>query len=274
MPRTFVFWRRSAETYAHPRGGLFDADVGISLDRSLALDYLHNVSKGVFPFIIAQFFHVVFATNAMAVPPGPWDTVVLATVSQVRALLFQWYSNESRQGRVRTQVQQLVPSMFGSNLKPAFELHASETNHFLAFLSTLLDRLAARMPNHQLWRQGLDALLVIHEMYGEHGFSNTSHPNIQRFCNAIVSHFRACQQLGVPSKPKHHFLLEMGARLRITGSLALSATFPDEGLNKVIKQIGQSAHRMVWSLRVLEEFESSVTLQSFVRLAKKRPRII
>ena len=79
----------------------------------------------------------------------------------------------------------------------------------------------------------------------------------QRLCDAICSHYRTCKRLRIPSKPKHHFLMELVVRCARNGPLALMATWPDEGLNRVIKNIGQTAHRLNWSHRVLDDFEAA-----------------
>ena len=128
------------------------------------------------------------------------------------------------------------------------------------------------MPNHALWRKGLDPLLTMLEIYRVYGYCNLPPHASQQFCDCIVSHYRICQRLEIPSKPKHHWLMEMGVRTTQLGGLALNATFPDEGLNRTIKTIGQTAHRMVWSLRVLDEFDKLVALDPTVHAAKKRPR--
>ena len=273
VPQSFLFWRRSEETHTRHRCILFnDAELGITLYKSLAMDFLHCVSKGVYSFFCAHFFKTIFESNVLGVEEGPYDVVVMATVQEVRSRLFQWYRDEATAGRIHTQVQQLTPSMFGSRLHPSLDLHASETNHFIQFLSTFLNQLGDRMPNHARWRSGLDPLLKISEIYAQHSYCNLPAPAIQEFCDCIISHFRACQQLEIPSKPKHHMLMEMGVRANQLGGLALNATFPDEGLNRIIKEIGQTAHRLVWSLRVLDDFDKAMTLQPTVHHASKRPR--
>ena len=216
----------------------------------------------------------MFEDNLLEVADGPYETIVLATVIVVRALLFQWYSAEAKAGRPHTQVQNLTANMFGSRDSPAFDLHASETNHILPFLSTLLDRFGTRMRNHSTWRRGLNSLLTMQEIYGAHDYKNLPTHELQRLVDSIVVHYRACAKLRIPSKPKHHFMMELVIRSRLNGGLALSATFPDEGLNRIIKSIGQSAHRMNWTQRVLDDFEASQALQPVVQTFRKRPRVV
>ena len=231
------------------------------------------VSKGVFQFFLARFCLQIFESNLLEVADGPWEVVVQTSVMKLRALLFTWYGQEAKAGRVRTQVQNLVPNMFGSRDNPSFDLHASETNHFLHFVSTLLDRFGERLPNLAFWRSGLDALLDLTAIYNQYQYTNLPDDQIQRLCNSVVQHLRACKRLRISSKPKHHFLMELAIRVRITGSLALSATWNDEGLNKIIKAVGQTAHRLNWTLRVLDEFEALHRLGK-IPGARKRARAV
>ena len=124
-------------------------------------------------------------------------------------------------------------------------------------MSTLLDRFEERMPNAALWRTGLNALLTMQEIYDTYTYTNLPDFETQRLCDSIAKHYRACKRLRIASKPKHHFMMELAMRTKSCGALALCATFPDEGLNRVIKTIGGSAHRLNWTLRTLDEFEAA-----------------
>ena len=56
VPQSFLFWRRSEETHTRHRCILFnDAELGITLYKSLAMDFLHCVSKGVYSFFCDRF---------------------------------------------------------------------------------------------------------------------------------------------------------------------------------------------------------------------------
>ena len=50
-PQSFLFWRRNAETLARHRSPLWDDRLGLTLDRCLTMDFLHNFSKGIFHFL-------------------------------------------------------------------------------------------------------------------------------------------------------------------------------------------------------------------------------
>ena len=269
-PRSFLFWRRSLETIARHRCVVFDPAYGVTLDLALAFDWLHTVSKGVCQFYVARFFTQAFEVNVCRVVDGPWESVVQASVHIIRSKLFTWYSNEERAGRTHTRLQNLTPNMFGSHESPTFDLHASETNHFLFFMLTLLDEWTDRMPNHVLWRRALDALVTMQRIYDTYQYCNLPDSELQRLCDAISTHYRTCKRLRIASKPKHHILKELAVRSRTLGGLALMATFPDEGLNRVIKGIGGTAHRLNWTMRVLDDFEAAARMGAPTAFQRKR----
>ena len=216
---------------------------------------------------------MVFTNDILQTGLTAWEPLVARTVQHVRAMLFQWYVAETKAGRLRTQVQQLVPGMFGSKENPAFDLHASETNHALPFVRSLVERYGDRIPNRKLWLRGFDSLLAVLALYHKNGYSNFPPADIQAYCDNMMVHLRCCKRLECRPKPKHHFSLETGRRLSVTGSLAACATFPDEGLNKIVKQIGQQAHRLVWSFRVLDDFARQTDLQPRVKSFRKKARV-
>ena len=39
--------------------------------------------------------------------------------------------------------------------------------------------------------------------------------DVQAFCDAVVVHLRALANLQIKCRPKHHILMELGARLRL-----------------------------------------------------------
>ena len=124
------------------------------------MDFLHNFSKGIFQFFCADFFHMIVANDVLQTGLIVWDPLVARSVQHVRAQLFHWYAAETKAGRVRTQVQQLVPGMFGTHQNPTFDLHASETNHVLPCVRTPLEKYGPRIPNRNLWQRGIDSLLA------------------------------------------------------------------------------------------------------------------
>jgi hypothetical protein len=58
----------------------------------------------------------------------------------------------------------------------------------------------------------------------------------------------------VPLKPKHHLVLHRVARTAKHGNPGYGATFTDEGINKLLKHVGQAAHCSVWEVWVFLHF--------------------
>ena len=71
-----------------------------------------------------------------------------------------------------------------------------------------------------------------------------------------------CHAAGIPQRPKQHLLLHMPVRSLTEGSPSWHATWQDETLNRNLAAIGSVAHRRVWELRLLANFEQLMQAQS------------
>jgi hypothetical protein len=219
VPFTCVFWRVSSQTMAKHRNPLFSTETGVS-PASLGIDWLHALSLGVFQHYLAHLVWDLVLANAWSMA-GPMVHRMELSVVSLRAELWIWYGEEAKQGRHWTRVQGISTKMMGTAEDKQCKLHGSETNGVLVFADSLLERcqhlLGDRGHNH---RRSLDALLAIyHAIKDSHG-GNLSPDAIGMFCDNVLVHLQANRALDVPSKPKHHMLLEMGARL--IGSSATS----------------------------------------------------
>jgi len=133
----FHFWRRSAETFVRHRNPLFDEALGI-VPSMLMPCWLHTLSLGLFKVTCSFVFWRLFSKNVWRAPPGPEEARLDTTVVRLQADLFSWYAAESAANREHTQVQRLVPSMFGTSTTHAFGLHGAETNGMLMYFNALL----------------------------------------------------------------------------------------------------------------------------------------
>ena len=88
----------------------------------------------------------------------------------------------------------------------------------------------------------------------------------QDFCAAAKDHIESAKLLGIPMKPKHHWLLEMGVRSRLQGSPGWVSCWSDESINKCLKDVAAGAHSAHFHERVLIHFDVTVGHGS------KRPR--
>ena len=134
------------------------------------------------------------------------------SVMHLRARLWEWYRQERQDGVTHTQLQQLVPSFFGSAKKPTLDLHGSETNHFIRFVRVVFLEHGANMPQAALWRAGAESLNTILDVIHRAGYTNPSAGETQLYCDAAVAFINSCRALGLESRPKHHQMLELGAR--------------------------------------------------------------
>jgi hypothetical protein len=157
-PQTFIFWRRSGETSTRHRNPLYSDEIGTSPDRTNSFDWLHCLSWGVFKDFLSWFVHELWAHNVYRVE-GSGDTIILGSAHLLKRDLFEWYISEKSLGHVHTEVQDLTPSMFGTYAKPKLGLFASETNGFLLFAETLLDKFEHQLDHVQRIRTCLKQLI-------------------------------------------------------------------------------------------------------------------
>ena len=130
----------------------------------------------------------------------------------LKAELWSWYRAEENRDRRHTRIQVLTFKMLGASDNRCLHLHGAETNGFLYFTKDLLSRrgscLGARGPHYQI---AVDALVQILDIIRAHPV-RVPPADIQRFCDSAIDHVRCLTRLCLPFKPKHHMLLEMGAR--------------------------------------------------------------
>jgi hypothetical protein len=159
-PTTLHFWRAGCERGIKHRNPLWRADLGITVDAVLGIDWLHSLSLGVFQEALAMFYHnVVFEHNVFGLN-GPASTMLIVAVSRISAMLFPWYGDEAKRGVVHSRVQNLDPHLFGTAKEPKFDFHGAETNGLLDFSLYLLGTLPS-FPGTELWRVLLSALIAI-----------------------------------------------------------------------------------------------------------------
>ena len=67
-----------------------------------------------------------------------------------------------------------------------------------------------------------------------------------------MRHMRLYKRLGGNPTPKHHQFMEMVLNMERLGHSAYYATYADEGLNSVIRDVAAESHRMHWEERIVE----------------------
>ena len=143
-PARLLFWRRAFETMARRRCALFDPTIGLTPQLTLAPDWLHALSLGVFKFILAFLFRMMLERDVLRFGGTDKSDMAQRYASFLKAFLSQWYKHEEEQGRSPTKTQQLTAEMlFGSGSIGAW---GSETNAMLMWSLTLLDSYGGEFP--------------------------------------------------------------------------------------------------------------------------------
>ena len=262
-PFRALFWRRSRETLTRRRNPLFANDIGLSPWATMAVDWQHCLSLGVFKTWASLAVHSLINVNAWNVPGAKAERLT-GSATIIRRLLFQWYSDEHKRGISHSRVGDLTDGMLGDNESAALGLHAAETNSFVKFVvPVLLPRYGTRLPNSawQLLCRSGAPLVTMMRLHTEFGHGLMPPAAAQEYVEAVCEHLNCCAALGARSMPKHHMMMELAARLLWFGAPSAYGCWEDESLNGVLKPIAARAHRLVWGRRVLAEWGRSAGLQ-------------
>ena len=211
-PREATWWRPSGETWARRRNPIFGAGTGASIE-CLAVDWLHCLSLGVFRGVLGHLLHELLGTNPWEVT-GPPKAKKELGLQCLKADLWEWYKKEEKEGRHRTRAHNLTLGTLGSPEKPELHTHGAETNAILRYAhSRLLPLYGGGLGERRRgWDDAVGSLVVIMDIIRAHP-RKVPTGDVQRFCNAVAKHMRAGQLVGLRFRPKHHLLMEMGARL-------------------------------------------------------------
>ena len=269
-PGRALFWRIPEHPQVHHRLELFDAELGTGPD-SLAVDTLHSGSFGVFKIASEDFLWDCFDANCWGVHEATAEGKLIVNVGRVRSDLFAWYSSEKRHGRAHTEIQALTHHMVGTSANHDLSLHAAELNGFLHFCAgSLLPRFAAVLgARAAMWKTALDAFAAMDTLTKTRPevFSDAE---CQRFVEMAVAGLRALQELGCASRPKMHAWVHLATDAFEKGSPAVGATWQDEGLNKMLKDVGSGTSRHGWYERTL--FNANRVLDRMAERKAKRAR--
>ena len=258
FPYRALFWRRSLETRCRHRNPLWDPDIGITLER-LMVDKLHTLHMGPAMSYVCHVLWQLILVDAWGTGASGEQLHVLS-VHQIRSELWTYYSDRKRQRPDDdiTELQDLTLQMLGG--KPSSQtLHtkAAETKGLVGFALELLKRMQGRFAGSETNIAFLigagEALQEYFDLLGD-APRQVPPRMLQRMFDSMKKHLILSNRAGVPMKPKHHLVLHMVARTGKYGNPSFYATFTDEGINKLLKKVGQAAHRTVWEVRVLLHF--------------------
>ena len=86
------------------RNPIVDGRIAVSLDRTVALDWLHNLSLGIFQCFIASLIATLIGLDAWKIP-GTEDVRRCVSICRLQNGLFQFYAKEARSGNKHSEVQ-------------------------------------------------------------------------------------------------------------------------------------------------------------------------
>ena len=217
---------------------------------SLVVDNLHAGSLGVYKEFCKHCTWECFRANCWDVHEPTAAGRLQTNADRVRQDLFAWYATETAAGREHSQVQALTWHMFGDEADPDMRLHAAEMNGYLHFCGSLISRFADKLERVALWRTAQASFASIDRMIKANPevFSDA---NCCTFVNLAVAGLGALEDLGIQPKPKYHALVHMAGDVYEKGSPARWACWVDEGLNKMLKDVGMGYSRIGWYERTL-----------------------
>ena len=144
FPFRILFWRRSQDTIAVHRNPLFCDELGVTI-QSIMLDEHHVLALGVYQFFIATLVRIMIDQDAFNVGCRSLPMRSALSVARLKDDLFSWYGEQRRAGIKLTEVEDLMPSMFGTSKGPLCRLKGGDTLGVVRCLPALLAKYGDRL---------------------------------------------------------------------------------------------------------------------------------
>lgn len=260
FPIELRWWRRSDEAAVRRRNPLMELE-GFST-QNFCVDALHTLFLGPARDWLAACFWLLIEERAIASGRDQAETAAL-TMLQIRHRLTAWYSRyEKAHPREQvTRVDNLEATMLGQKSSPQLATKAAETKGLIPFGVELMQATSGQLSS------AARPLLRIGEAMTEMVCAMRDSPRVlsaaesQRLHDAFNKLARHWALSGLPTKPKMHLLCHMVGNADYHGIPGMHTTFADEGLNRVLAQMGRVAHRNVWELRIFAHFQKHQALE-------------
>jgi hypothetical protein len=270
FPCRALFWRRGLETRCKHRNPLFDwigdLQIGVTLD-TCQIDKLHTLYLGpAQSFVVFSLWQLIKADAFGTHKTG--TELHQLSIMQIRSKLWTWYSDRrrARPEQEITEVQDLTLAMLGGKASSeSLHTKAAETKGLVPFaLHLLREAKAGTVPKNLI-----DAGQALQDYFDLLDTSPRIVPPeiLQKMYDVVKTHVKLSARVGIKMKPKHHLLLHMVKRTLRHGNPGWYSTFEDEGINRILKQVGKAAHRTVWEVRVFSHFRKAEVFRG-----RKRPR--
>lgn len=253
LPLNLTFWRtilrgRAIASPVHRRNPLFNAALGTSPSRSLAIDLLHGLHLGPVKHLIGWILWRLVWAN-------PWQCEGLvdyqrkACVTRLRVHLHAWYSTSNVP--LDSRFDDLTIGMLGPPSQPGFKGKAVETAHLLPWTIALLEEHRAHVPFAPEMLEAARALLSYMNLLREAPFIVPVH-TCQTLLDLFLRHCWFLERADIGFLPKHHAMVHATALMHITGNMRFFATFHDESLNAIVALLARHCHPRSWPTRIYE----------------------
>ena len=142
-----VFWRCSNESVSRHRNPLFDIALGITVDGTMTVDFLHCLHLGVFQHYCKIVVWMLLESAIWSSTATNQDERHEVAVLCLRSELGLWYDARKRThpGEDLTVLHDLTVKMLGTKDAPALKMSGAETWGFLMFLVDGLEKHGAAL---------------------------------------------------------------------------------------------------------------------------------
>ena len=223
FPVTITFWRRGAETRERRRLPIMDPELGFTLD-SICLDTLHCLFLGPAKDWCAAVLWAMIDHNVFHVAPRLEDKIVI-TVRRVKERLWAFYKKWKRDnpGDELTELQDLIPTMLGTDAHRNLAVKAMETKCLLPFCQHLLEEFAPALPSELAdCSAGIGTCMAryLHLLRTE--LMVVRPETLQDMYDTIARMLRLWKITGLHVNPKLHLLMHLVHRTEHLGNPAWS----------------------------------------------------
>ena len=251
-----TFWRRGNESRARWRNPLFDSSIGVTVE-IVAIDILHTLYLGIAKDFCMRVMWCLIKNCVYGYRGRPQDERDQLSVLAMRHELWNWYQFEARAHPERHlhRLEDLVVTMLGKEHAPKLSTKAAETKTLVDYCRSQLRRWFHSIADEQknCYMNCADGLVHMISIF-DTSPRNLPAAAVQGLYDSMKKVFASWAGARWHMTPKMHLMLHAVERARLHGNPRFYSTFLDEGLNRVLRDIARSTHRLTWEVRIFERF--------------------
>ena len=229
---------------------------------------LHTLHLGVYKvYCIAVICSLILA-EIFADSSGGRENLVELSVRRIKVKLDTWYKQQKHRYPIDPvyELQELIPSMLGTDSKRCLSTKAAETGTLIFFCRDMAAQYERQLgdtgPYLKRFGDAICRMLVVLRK-SPRVLSPAQYKELVG-CATTACQLRA--DAGIKFIPKFHLMLHLVANARFSGNPNYHNTFVDEHWNGELKKLAACCYRRTWYFRVLTEFRYRL------RLDRKRAR--